>query len=216
MKNNAILTITGPSLTGKTTLAQLIIQNTDNFEVVVAHTTRKPRHGEINGVHYNFVNKDEFLSMIKNNDLIEFAEVGPKDSKEFYGTSKKSLINIFNKNKNPLLVIEPEGANNLNKFANLNNYKIFQIFLNNPREILLQRLLERFKNDNLATSENYTKRLINMLDIEPVKWIEPALSRKQHYDLIIPYFNNNDDEVLKNILSNLNNFLTDNKRKLHI
>lgn len=211
---NVILTITGPSLTGKTTLANFLIQNNDTFQTVIAYTTRPQRLGEENGVHYHFVDKNTFKEMIINDEFIEFAEVGPQGSKEFYGTSKKELIKIFNLNKNPLLVIEPEGANNLQKFAKNSNLKIYQIFINNPRDILLQRLFERFQNDKLAKPENYTKRLINMLDIEPQKWIEPALNKTQHYDLIIPFFNKNENEVIANIHLNLDNFLNcEPKRK---
>lgn len=200
MTQNVILTITGPSLTGKTTLANELMEKYNIFETVVTHTTRPARKGEVNGVHYNFVSKEEFKALLNNNGFIEHAEVGPKDHKEFYGASKKGLEIVFAKNKNPLFVIEPEGAANLQKFAQKNNYKILQIFLNNDRDVLLERLFERFKNDSLATSANYTKRLINMLDVEPKKWIEPALNKTQHYDLIVEMFNHNNAEVIEHIM----------------
>lgn len=200
MTQNVILTITGPSLTGKTTLANELMDRFDIFETVVTHTTRPARKGEVDGVHYNFVTKEAFKSLLSQNGFIEHAEVGPKDHKEFYGASKKGLEVVFAKNKNPLFVIEPEGAANLQKFAQENNYKILQIFLNNDRDVLLERLFDRFKGDSLATSANYTKRLINMLDVEPKKWIEPALNKTQHYDLIVEIFNNNNDLVIENIM----------------
>lgn len=215
MTQNVILTITGPSLTGKTTLANDLMNKYDIFETVVTHTTRPPRLGEINGVNYHFVDKNQFKSIIDNNGFIEYAKVGPEDKeKEFYGSSKKALDVILSKNKNPLFVIEPEGAANLRKFATENNYKIFQIFLNNDSKLLLQRLFDRFKDDKLATSENYTKRLLNMLNVEPEKWIKPALTGQQPYDLIVELFNNNNNEVMDTIIQKFTELQCEKKRKL--
>lgn len=79
---------------------------------------------------------------------------------------------------------------------------------------MLQRLFDRFKDDKLATSENYTKRLLNMLNVEPEEWIKPALTGQQPYDLIVELFNNNNNEVMDTIIQKFTELQCEKKRKL--
>jgi guanylate kinase len=76
--------IAGPSGVGKGTLInRLIEQFPETFGFSVSHTTRAPRPGEENGVHYNFVTKGEFEQAVEKGDFIEYAKVHTN----YYGTS---------------------------------------------------------------------------------------------------------------------------------
>ena len=198
-EQKVIVTITGPSLTGKTTLAQELMAYNSQFQPVVTHTTRAIRQGEINGESYHFVSKEEFMSTRDQNGFIEFTEVGPPGNTNFYGASKAAVEKVLQNGKSPLLVIEPEGAANVYKFCVENNFKVYQVFLNNPQDVLIHRFFERFRHDKLATPENYAKRLKNMLEVEPSKWINPALDGTHRYDYVCPKFDENKDEVVKHI-----------------
>ena len=67
--------LSSPSGAGKTTITKKIQQKYQNFKISVSHTTRKPRSNEIEGVDYFFLNKDEFIKKINQNDFYEHAKI---------------------------------------------------------------------------------------------------------------------------------------------
>ena len=76
----------GPSGVGKGTLINKLTEKYKNkFGFSVSYTTRSARPGEENGVHYNFITKQEFVAMVEKNAFIEHCEVHGN----FYGTSKQ-------------------------------------------------------------------------------------------------------------------------------
>ncbi len=69
-------------------------------------TTRSPRKGEENGVHYFFLNKDEFNKRIEKDDFLEYAKV----HQNLYGTPKSSVLEKINNGNNVILEIDIQGA----------------------------------------------------------------------------------------------------------
>lgn len=191
---NILVTITGPSLTGKSRLAELLTPN--GFEEIVSTTTRPARKGEIEGVHYNFVSVDDFKTLIDNEMLLEKVVVG----KNFYGVSKPAFEKIISKDLNGVAVVEPDGARQVAEYCKKNNIMLHQVFINNPTNILVSRFLKRYKNDTLAQDEVYATRIIDMLQKEPKEWIEPAYSGKDMYDQIFSSFTiENETDVVNQI-----------------
>ena len=83
--------IAGPSGVGKGTLInKLLALFPETFGFSVSHTTRAPRPGEENGVHYNFVTKGEFEQAVEKNDFIEYAKVHTN----YYGTSLQAVEKV--------------------------------------------------------------------------------------------------------------------------
>ncbi len=104
-KNGSLIVISGPAGSGKGTIVKLLLQD-ENYTVSVSTTSRKPRADDIPGVTYNFVSKREFLDMIAEGELAEFAEyVG-----NFYGTPVSTVTDLVATGKNVLLEIETQGA----------------------------------------------------------------------------------------------------------
>ena len=82
------LVLTGPSGAGKSTLTNYIMKHLkEKFAFSVSYTTRSPRQGEQDGVHYNFISKEEFEGKITQGDLLEYNEVHGN----YYGTSKTQV-----------------------------------------------------------------------------------------------------------------------------
>ncbi len=108
MNNKAKLIIfTGPSGVGKGTILADFFKRVDNNIVYsISNTTRNPRDGEINGMHYFFVSKNEFEKMIKEDSFLEYAQY----SDNYYGTNKKFVDEKINEGKSVLLEIELQGA----------------------------------------------------------------------------------------------------------
>ncbi len=107
-KNNAKLIIfTGPSGVGKGTILSDFFKKVDkNIVYSISNTTRSPRDGEINGMHYFFISKEEFEKLIKEGLFLEYACY----SGNYYGTNKKFVDEKIAQGKSVLLEIELQGA----------------------------------------------------------------------------------------------------------
>mgnify|MGYP002552967554 CR=1 FL=1 len=98
--------ISGPSGVGKSTVLKELFEDRDDLYFSVSATTRPPRPGEINGVHYHFTNVDEFRKMISEDAFLEYAEyVG-----NFYGTPVKYVRDALERGEDMLLEIDVQGA----------------------------------------------------------------------------------------------------------
>ena len=85
------LVVVGPSGAGKGTLIDFMKEKfPDKFGFSVSYTTRPPRQGEQDGVHYNFVTQEKFKQMIANDEFIEHCQVHDK----MYGTAKEQITKI--------------------------------------------------------------------------------------------------------------------------
>jgi len=107
MKRGLLIVISGPSGVGKGTIIKEFIDNPElNLAYSVSMTTREKRAGEVDGVNYEYVDRETFEKAIKNNELLEYAEfVG-----NYYGTPLKNVEKLRNEGKNVILEIEVQGC----------------------------------------------------------------------------------------------------------
>ena len=201
-KVGIIVILSSPSGAGKTTLVKKLI-TIENFEISISYTTRIPRLNEVNGKDYYFINTKDFNELIKKNELLEYAEV----FSNFYGSSKKKVIDNLNHGKNVVFDIDWQGTKQI-KEKKL-NYKLISIFILPPsKKTLVNRLSEREKNDEKIINQRMEK-----FEIDVKHWVD--------YDFVVI----NDDletcfNEIKNIITKiLNNqlFEFDNKKiKNHV
>ena len=102
-----LIVLSGPSGVGKGTVRKALFEMPEqDFVYSVSMTTRAPRPGEVDGVDYYFVSREEFERQIAAGNLLEYAEfVG-----NYYGTPKKSVESLLEQGYNVMLEIEIEGA----------------------------------------------------------------------------------------------------------
>ena len=142
-----MIILSSPSGAGKTTLVKLISKN-KNYFTSVSHTTRTPRSNEIEGVDYFFTNKDEFQKLINENEFLEYAKVFDN----YYGTSKKNIINKLDEGKNVIFDIDWQGTEQI--IERKLNYKLITIFILPPsKQVLRERLSNRDMKDKLIVDE---------------------------------------------------------------
>lgn len=183
-KRGGMFILSSPSGAGKTTLVKKISKNR-NFQVSVSHTTRLPRPSEKHGKDYFFISKNYFKKLIKKNQFLEHAKVFDN----YYGSSKKIVIDKLEKGKNVVFDIDWQGTRQIrNKKL---KYKLLTIFILPPsRSELLKRLIKREKK-NMKTVK---KRM---------KEFKKDLLRWREYDFVVI----NDDLKLcyKKIMTAINN-----------
>ncbi len=99
--------ISAPSGAGKSSLLSALLQDKpQDMQISVSHTTRDPRPGEENGVHYHFVNQENFKALIAEGQFVEWAEVFGN----YYGTSKAVIENTLKQGIDVFLDIDWQGA----------------------------------------------------------------------------------------------------------
>ena len=100
-----IFIISAPSGCGKTSLVRELCQTYAFLEQTVSFTTRALRTGEVDGLDYHFISKEEFLTSKKNNEFIESQNVYDN----FYGTTHNSIDEILHSGKDAILEIDYKG-----------------------------------------------------------------------------------------------------------
>lgn len=108
-KEGQIFVVSAPAGTGKTTLVSMLVEEFPEIVQTVSFTTRPPRPGEIQDVHYHFVSEEEFEKSIKSGEFLEYVKLYGY----YYGTSLKWLIEKKNSGKHVVLVIDTQGAKQL-------------------------------------------------------------------------------------------------------
>lgn len=98
--------LSAPSGAGKSSLINALLAKHSDMKVSVSHTTRAPRPGEENAVHYHFVSVDEFKALIEKNDFFEWAQV----FNNYYGTSKQAIEQQLAAGIDVFLDIDWQGA----------------------------------------------------------------------------------------------------------
>ena len=115
-----LLVIAGPAGSGKSTLCDRLLKEERGFSRVATTTTRPPRTGEINGVHYHFFSADEFRRRLAAGEFLEWARVHGDHEDRLYGTLRSSVINPLEAGRNLVLNIDVQGVENFRRIAREN------------------------------------------------------------------------------------------------
>lgn len=159
MKKGLLIVMSGPSGVGKGTIRDILFENKKlDLFFSVSMTTRKPRPGEVDGVDYYFVSKEEFLKNVEEDNLLEWTEyVG-----NYYGTPKSKVEEMRNDGKNVLLEIDVNGASNvLSKVDDA-----VSIFIAPPSMEELERRIRHRGTESEETIQNRIERARKELKFE--------------------------------------------------
>lgn len=162
LKKGILFIVSAPAGTGKTTLVHMLTQEFPCVVASISFTTRKPRTGEIDGVHYFFITTKEFEERIARGEFLEYVKLYG----DYYGTSKAWVEQWQQEGKHVLLVIDTQGAALLK-----GKISAISIFLYPPSLEELERRLIKRQADSL---ENIKKR---------IEWAkEEEMRAQQTYD----------------------------------
>ena len=110
MSRGLLIVVSGPAGSGKGTVNSQLVA-TGDFVFSVSATTRAPRPGEVDGINYHFIDKEEFQRRIDENGFLEYTTY----CDNYYGTPLKEALAVLESGKNLILEIECDGAKNVKK-----------------------------------------------------------------------------------------------------
>lgn len=144
-----VIVISGPSGVGKDAVIKRLQEVREGIHFVVTATSRAKRPGEVDGKDYYFVTKEEFLSMIERNDLLEYALVYG----DYKGIPKQQIRDFMAKGFDIVLRVDIQGAATLRSI--LGDSAVFIFLVAESEAALVKRLIDR----KTETSENLLVRI---------------------------------------------------------
>ncbi|MFP8967940.1 guanylate kinase [Pokkaliibacter sp. CJK22405] len=155
MSKGQLYIVSAPSGAGKTSLVKALLARDPEVGVSVSHTTRAQRPGEDQGVHYHFVSKEQFHTLLGEGAFIEHAEVFGN----FYGTTQAAAEQVLAQGKDVILEIDWQGAQQVRRMIP----ESVGIFILPPeREALLQRLNSRGQDSDEIIAGRMAKAVSEM------------------------------------------------------
>lgn len=174
-----LVLFSGPSGVGKDTVLDIILSKDEKLQRSVSLTTREKRAGEIDGEDYYFITKEEFSQMIKDGQVLEYAQYG----ENVYGTPKAPVDKWLKEGKTVILKIEVKGAQKIRELYP----EALSIFLLPPS---MQILEDRIRRRATESESDIEKRL---------EIAKNEILRSADYDFVV--VNDNLDEASDNVLS---------------
>jgi guanylate kinase len=204
-----IVTITGPSASGKSVLESMLVER--GFGKVVSHTTRTPRPGERDGIDYYFVTREQFDSMNRGQNFLEMVEFGGN----LYGASIAEFQRITQEGKPIVIVVEPNGRGQIQRGAEDLGWKVVSVYVECPAEVTAKRLFDRYSKEvwwakNELEAEKAEATFIKRLSLalgEEQKWRNEARSILDPYDILFFLFDETtQDSLIEAILRDVKYF----------
>lgn len=151
MSDGILLVISAPSGCGKTTIVNQVMASLGGLVFSVSHTTRGPRAGEIDGMHYHFVDTEQFIALRDQepSGFLEWAEVHGN----FYGTSRKEVEKLQAAGNDVILDIDVQGGEQVR-----NHTCPVTVFIMPPS---LQELKQRLYGRGTEDEQTLALRLVN-------------------------------------------------------
>lgn len=143
-----VVVVSGFSGSGKGTIMRKLVEKYDSYALSVSMTTREPREGEVNGVDYFFVEREDFTDEIASGGLIEYTCY----CDHYYGTPRKYIEEQLEDGKDVILEIEVEGASQIRDIFP----DALLLFVTPPS---IEELRQRLEGRSTETGEEIDKRL---------------------------------------------------------
>ncbi len=164
-KSGLLIVLSGPSGSGKGTIIKSLLAGRDDTVLSISMTTRQPRPGEVDGVHYHFRTREEFEKTIAENGFLEYAEYNGN----YYGTLEAPIRQWLSQGKNVILEIEVQGAEKVMNHRS----DLVSVFITIPS---MEELERRLRDRGTETEEKVRGRM------ETARW---ELSRAFRYQYVV-------------------------------
>jgi guanylate kinase len=192
-----IIIVSGASAVGKDAIVKSLSKE---IKPLVSDTTRPKRDNETNGVDYNFVSKETFLSNKSKEGYIETREYETQEGIWYYGLSENTIERALVQGGNYVVILDPQGKDSLVRMLDryLLEPNITTVFITASMRTRINRYMNRTHTSKIQYLEMFRRFLADEKEVE---------SFKDEYDIILT---NEDEEDLKRNIKLIKNLLTNN------
>jgi len=191
-----ILTLTGPSCSGKTTLEGMLRER--GFAPIKSTTTRPMRAGEVNGKSYDFITREQFAELRDAGGFVEHVEFNGN----LYGATVAEVQSKAATGQPIVIVAEPHGAAQIADFCRRSGWESAAVFITNPLDVILKRYLARSMQDKPADYDKWLDQTVSRLNV--MMTTEKAwIVELDKYDLYIPEFNEENGVAIASHLTDM-------------
>jgi guanylate kinase len=176
-----LIVIAGPAGSGKSTLCDRLVAGGLGFGRVVTTTTRAPRSGEVNGVHYHFFTPEEFTERAARGDFLEWAWV---HGERRYGTLASSVRDPLSRGQDLVMSVDVQGAASLRRLAEadpLIRRALTTVFIVVDHERLLARMRDRGKDDEAEIARRMETAQAELREAPKFDYVIRSRSRDEDY-----------------------------------
>lgn len=176
-----LLVLAGPAGSGKTTLCERMVAEVPGFSRVVTTTTRPPRPGEVNGVHYHFFSPEQFDEKLAAGAFLEWAWVHKKHR---YGTLASSVLDPLAAGRSLIINVDVQGVDNFRRAAAANPLlalRMGTVFINVPLEVLRERMHVRGQDDTAEIEHRLRTAELELREAEKYDFQIHSRSRDEDF-----------------------------------
>lgn len=180
-----LLILAGPAGSGKSTLCERLVAEVHDFSRVITSTTRSPRPGEINGVHYHFLTAAQFDKKVAAGEFLEWAWVHQKNR---YGTLASSVLEPLAAGHSLVINIDVQGVENFRRAAQGNPLlarHMATVFINVPLDELRRRMVGRGQDSEAEIARRMGTAEQELKDIGKFDFVIESRSRDDDFQSLL-------------------------------
>jgi guanylate kinase len=180
-RDAVLLVLAGPAGSGKTTLCDRVVREIPGFSRVITATTRPPRPGEVDGVHYHFLTPDVFDARVAARAFLEWAWVHKKHR---YGTLASSVLEPLAAGRSLIINVDVQGVRNFREAARANPLLVrhmASVFINVSLEELRQRMILRGQDPDAEIAHRLETAERELLEAEKFDFRIQSRSRDEDF-----------------------------------
>lgn len=180
-----LLVIAGPAGSGKSTLCDRMVAEVSGFSRVVTTTTRAPRPGEVDGVHYHFLTPAEFDEKIAAGAFLEWAWVHKKNR---YGTLAADVLGPLSEGRSLIINVDVQGVENFRRAGQANPLlakHLATIFINVPLAELRARMVARGQDSAAEIEHRMQTAELEQREAEKLDYQIHSASREEDFQALL-------------------------------
>jgi guanylate kinase len=180
-----LIVLAGPAGSGKTTLCDRMVAEVPGFSRVVTTTTREPRPGEVNGVHYHFLTPEQFDVKIAAGAFLEWAWVHKKNR---YGTLAADVFGPLSEGRSLIINVDVQGVENFRRAAEQNALlarHLATVFINVPLAELRARMVARGQDSEAEIERRMQTAELELREAEKFSFQIHSSSREADFAALL-------------------------------
>ncbi|MFT3869190.1 MAG: guanylate kinase [Nibricoccus sp.] len=192
-----LLVLAGPAGSGKTTLCERMVAEVDGFSRVVTTTTRAPRPGEVDGVHYHFLSPAQFDAKVEAGEFLEWAWVHQKNR---YGTLASSVLEPLAEGRSLVINVDVQGVENFRMAARANPLlarHMATVFINVPLDELRKRMETRGQDSDEEIARRLGTAERELREIDRFDYVIASTTREGDFKALLTIWRKVQDRVRK-------------------